>query len=141
MSGHGRRIGGFLIAAAVTVVSAVTAPAMAEGSVSGQTVQLTEQDAGRKVNLHVGQSCVITLFENATTGYRWAIDTIDPSLLESAGVTPKYGGGAVGSGGHVDWKFVAKAPGTASVGFKLWRQWAGDSSIIRRLGFEFHIVR
>jgi inhibitor of cysteine peptidase len=129
-----------MTAAAVTAVAAVTAPAMAGGSVSGQTVHLTEQDAGRQVDLHLGQSCVVTLFENATTGYRWAIDAIDPSLLETAEVKPSYPGGAVGSGGHVAWRFVAKAPGTTSVNFKLWRQWAGDSSIIRRLSFEFHIV-
>jgi inhibitor of cysteine peptidase len=127
----------FLIAAVITAVPAVTAPAMAESSVP---VQLTEQDAGRQVNLHLGQRFVITLPENATTGYRWAIATIDPSLLETAAVNPSYGGGAVGSGGHVAWTFVAKAPGTTAVGFKLWQQWAGDSSIIRRLSFEFHIL-
>ena len=107
---------------------------------SGQTVHLTEQDAGRKVDLHLGQSCVVTLVENATTGYRWAIASIDSNLLETAEVKPSYPGGAVGAGGHVAWTFVAKAPGDTTVNFKLWRQWVGDSSIIRRLSFEFHIL-
>jgi inhibitor of cysteine peptidase len=125
-------------AVATLVVGATSAPA--GGVMPNPSVALTDQDSGRTITLHVGQSCTVSLFENATAGYRWAIDSIDPHLLEGTEAASAYSSGAVGSGGRVAWTFIARAPGTTVLKMKLWRRWEGDSSITNRVSFTFDIL-
>jgi inhibitor of cysteine peptidase len=97
---------------------------------------LTEADNERTVDLRVGERVRLTLSENATTGYRWAIDRLDREIVEEAGSEPRPSGGAIGSAGQVTFDFKAKKAGSSEIALKYWRHFEGDGSIVRRFRFR-----
>lgn len=104
------------------------------------TVTLTQADKGKSVTVHTGDQIVITLQENPTTGYRWAIDQTDATVLTAQ--NPSFSptpGGAIGAGGTRTFTFTAKTPGTVHLQFKLLRAWQGDSSIIDRFDVTIQV--
>ena len=100
---------------------------------------LTEADNGRTVDLRVGESVRLTLPENATTGYRWAIDRLDRDVVEEAGSEPHPSGGAIGSGSNVTFDFTAKKAGSGEVALKYWRHFEGDGSVVKRFSFRLNV--
>ena len=46
------------------------------------TNAVTEVDNGTTVEVHVGETLVLRLPENATTGYRWAIEALNAISLK-----------------------------------------------------------
>ena len=101
---------------------------------------LIESDKGRTLDIRVGDAVSVRLSENATTGYRWAIDQNDESLVEVTGSAPLYNSDAIGSGGEIAFDFKAKKAGAAIVVLKNWRQWEGDSSVTDRFEFKLNIL-
>ena len=96
---------------------------------------IVESDNGRMVEVRLGEPVKINLPENATTGYRWAIDRYDEEFIEALATEPRYPANAIGSGGEVTFVFQGKKIGTGEILLKHWRHWEGDSSITNR----FHI--
>jgi inhibitor of cysteine peptidase len=94
------------------------APALAQSATDrlGAMVTLTDQDNGRRLAAHRGETIEIRLAENATTGYRWAPDAIDARLIEFVGATADYPSKALGSGGVAIFRFrvVGAGAGTLS---------------------------
>lgn len=97
---------------------------------------LSLADDGGTVEIDVGDILSVRLPENATTGYRWAPDAIDPEILALMPEASSYAGAAVGSGGEVIFQACAVAPGTTDLAFKNWREWEGDSSVVERFRIE-----
>lgn len=93
---------------------------------------LTEADNGRTVDLKVGETIEVTLPENATTGYRWAVDRLDPGIVEAHESKPHYSSGQTGSAGEVTFSFKAGKAGSGDIQLKYWRHFEGDSSITQR---------
>jgi inhibitor of cysteine peptidase len=93
---------------------------------------LTGADSGRTVTLHVGDELRLTLYENASTGFRWSVEAFDAQVvaLRPQGHSPRSA--AVGSGGDTTWSLQAKAAGTTQLRLKLWRAWEGDASVQQR---------
>ena len=94
---------------------------------------MTQADDGRLLSVGLGDVIKVNLAENPTTGYRWAVDTLDTTALQlresTYSMTP--GGGIGGDGVHT-MTFQAASPGSAKLNLKQWREWAGDASIINR---------
>ena len=97
------------------------------------TVELTEADSGRSIEARTGDEIVVRLPENATTGYRWQIDSVSQEIeplgnsyeLDSApGRQPKFGGGGIRQ-----FRFRAKAPAAARIELKRLRPWEGAKSV------------
>jgi inhibitor of cysteine peptidase len=105
-----------------------------------QTATFTQQDNGRTLSLRVGHTATLSLPENATTGYRWAIDSIDPTVIALSEGQPRYPSGPPGSGGHMEWALTATAPGSTDLRLKLWRPWEGDASIAERFSVRFQVI-
>jgi inhibitor of cysteine peptidase len=104
------------------------------------TITLTQGDKGKSITVHIGDEIIINLPENPTTGYRWAIDKMDATVLVSQNPTfSSTPGGAIGSGGTRTFTFIAKQPGTVHLQLKRWREWQGDSSIIDRYDITVQI--
>lgn len=99
---------------------------------------LTEADNGRTVDLRAGESVRLTLPENATTGYRWAIDRLDRDVVEEAGSEAHPSRGAVGSAGNVTFDFKAKKAGSGEVALKYWRHFEGEGSVVKRFRFRLN---
>ncbi|MFO1158722.1 MAG: protease inhibitor I42 family protein [Reyranellaceae bacterium] len=101
---------------------------------------IRDQDNDRRVLLHVGEPIEIRLAENASTGYRWALESHDAGLLEPVEVTASYPGAAVGSGGEAIFRFRAVAAGSTTLALKYWRHWEGAGSAIRHFSVTFDIA-
>ena len=101
-------------------------------------LSLTEADNDRTVDLRVGGTVRLSLPENATTGYRWAVDRLDAGVIEAVGSEPHYTASAPGSGGNVEFTFKAAKAGTGEVALKYWRHFEGDASITKRFRFRVH---
>jgi len=69
-------------------------------------------DCGSKVELNTGDSLVLTLEGNPTTGYVWEVESNDPAVIKPAG-EPEFNpdSEAIGSGGIYTFRFTAVAKG------------------------------
>lgn len=81
-----------------------------------------------RTTLTVGQTLLIELPSNSTTGYRWQVaQTYDHLLLPGAPfgdeVTHPHSAGMVGVGGTTSWRFQTGRPGTATLTFTYGRSW------------------
>ena len=104
------------------------------------TVQsLAEGDNARTVTLHVGESVRIVLPENATTGYRWAVDRQATGLVDAVPVEYRPTSTALGAGGEVEFTFRALRAGEGELALKHWRSWEGDASVIARFGVRLRV--
>ena len=127
------------VALLLAVILPLHARGVAAGTGKAHVMQsLTEADNERTVALRVGESVRLTLPENATTGYRWAIDRLDRDVVEEAGSEAHPSGGAIGSAGNVTFVFRAKKAGSGEVALKYWRHFEGDASIVKRFRFRLN---
>lgn len=93
---------------------------------------LGEQDNGRRVPARAGDVVEVRLPENATTGYRWALDSQDGAVIQAQDTAANYPSAAVGSGGEAIFRFRVVGAGSASLALKSWRHWEGDKSVVQR---------
>ena len=96
-------------------------------------MKLTERDQGKTIIVHPGDTIVIQLDENPTTGFTWEIQEEDEHVLKrvNSEYTPPPEG-TIGIGGVRLFTFEAKHVGTAQLELKYWRSFVGDSSIMQR---------
>jgi inhibitor of cysteine peptidase len=104
------------------------------------TLFLSQANANQTVELTLGDILSITLPENPTTGYRWALQAIDDRLLELQASTysPALTTGMGGGGQHC-FTFQTKAAGMSLLELKEWRDWEGDASVIKRFTITVQI--
>ena len=103
-------------------------------------MKLTEHDQGKTITIYQGDTVVIELDENPTTGFTWAIHKANEQVLKL--INSEYmpaPGGTIGIGGVRVFTFEAKHVGTAQIELKYWRSFAGDSSIMRRYDITVHV--
>ena len=81
---------------------------------SNKEVKIVGADAdGTTITLRPGQTLIVRLAANPTTGYEWALAEVDPQILRQVtepGFTPSSGA-RVGAGGVVEWRFQAQKEG------------------------------
>ncbi len=124
---------------AAALLYAASAVSCTDSEAVSKTMLLTETDNDRTVDIHPGDTVRITLPENATTGYRWAIDRYDEDFIEALGSEPRYTEKAIGSGGEVAFIFRGKKTGLGEIVLKHGRHWEGDASVTRRFRIRFHV--
>ncbi len=100
---------------------------------------LVEADNNRTIDIPVGETVEVTLPENATTGYRWAVESYDSEHIEALGSEPRYTAKGVGSGGEVMFLFRGKKAGSGGIALKQWRAWEGNSSVIGQFRVELNV--
>ncbi|MDC8756688.1 protease inhibitor I42 family protein [Janthinobacterium fluminis] len=94
---------------------------------------LTEADAGRTVELCVGDTLTISLPGNLGTGYEWQVGVVDKTILRSRGqaeFTPS--GSAPGSGGNLVLHFEAIGQGRMGLTLHYRRPFAKTTTPARR---------
>ena len=87
------------------------------GSSAPRTVEVAAEDAGSKVELAPGDSLVITLDSNVTTGFAWTLAAEpDPAVLEPIGSTyVSPDSDLLGAGGQEVWTFRAVTEGSTDL--------------------------
>ncbi len=81
--------------------------------------------AGGSVELEVGDTLVVELAGNPTTGYNWQVEEINPLVLEQVGEVEFKSDNAmlVGSGGVVRLTFRAMEAGNSPLALVYLRSW------------------
>ena len=132
----------FLFAAAA-LDALVSAEAMSAPSTlkrASRSSVLTSANNGGSVDLHVGDRVTIRLRENPSTGYRWAVESVDASLVEITEGEFIPATQMMGAGGEAQWLLKAEAPGATTVKLKRWRSWEGERSIAERYQVTLRIA-
>lgn len=83
-------------------------------------------DPGQIVQVAVGETFVISLASNPTTGYTWQAET-EPEHLEWLGQEFQPGDSAVGAGGSELVRFLARQMGETRITFEYRRPWGGEA--------------
>ena len=87
-------------------------------------VEIDEADNRGEVVLNVGDTLLLSLESNPTTGYGWEIAEIDQSILREASHEYEVeSSDLVGSGGREIWRFDALAAGSTTLQLKYTRPW------------------
>ncbi len=106
------------------IVVLLTGILVACTSVPTDSVIIKEQDAGKTIELRTGDTLVVALEGNLTTGYTWIPAPQAPALLEQMGdaaVTPA--GSQLGSPGTIVLRFKAAAKGQTRLHLDYKRSW------------------
>jgi inhibitor of cysteine peptidase len=101
-------------------------------------LDLTEEDNGREVSVRLGDEVRVSLKENPTTGYLWALASMLEGVLkleESLFSAQSIG---VGGGGTRRFLFRAIVPGRITLELRLLRPWESNVSPVER--FDLIIV-
>jgi inhibitor of cysteine peptidase len=102
---------------------------------------ITEVDDGKSLRVRTGDSFVVRLRESPTTGYRWAIDTTNAAVLSPRrSEFVQDAEAAIGGGGLRNFEFQTLRQGTADLGLKLWREWEGEESALKRFRVIIRVV-
>jgi inhibitor of cysteine peptidase len=104
------------------------------------TITLTRAEHGKSIEAQVGDLITVSLDENPTTGFRWAIDKSDDDVV--ALQTSEYAvalGSRIGGGGQRVVTFEARKAGVSAIHLKLWRAWEGDQSITQRFAVTLRV--
>ena len=100
--------------------------------VTAASRQLTAADAGSTVTLAPNDFLTVTLDDNPTTGYSWALDQVDASVLAPQHDDFTQGSSnAPGSGGTRALSFKALRAGSTVLRLKRWRPSEGDTRFER----------
>ncbi len=102
-----------------------TSPSMSE-------LTLSQADSGTVLTLKRGQTLILRLDENSTTGYRWLLSALDTEVLQvkSDDINLPSNSG-IGGGGQRVFTFQANNPGRVKLQLKNLREWVGDESTIQ----------
>jgi len=95
--------------------------------INAKPLTANQTDNGRTIELQVGQSLVLNLGSNPTTGYSWVFDGKSNYILAQEG-KPVYnpdstGKGLVGVGGVERWTFRAVRKGRETLRLDYRRPW------------------
>ncbi len=103
----------------------------APNSGGSNNLNVDDSYSGKQVELSVGQSLVVTLDSNASTGYRWSLSqNSDETVLNNTGnkyVAPQTT--LVGAGGKEEWTFKALKKGTSTISMGYSRPWESTPPI------------
>ena len=103
---------------------------------------LSEKDDGQTVKIPVGDTVRIHLSENASTGFRWAIDHYDEASIQALSSEPRHDRQApVGAPGETVFDFKARQAGKGQIVLKHWRHWEGESSVSSRYKVTLDVVK
>jgi inhibitor of cysteine peptidase len=127
----------FILLASLGVgLGAACSGSSASLSGSGNDVNVDSSYSGKQVELSVGQTLVVTLASNVTTGYSWSLTGIsDESVLQKSGneyIAPTTN--LVGAGGQDVWTFKALKKGTSTISMGYSRPWETDTPPIETFG-------
>ncbi len=103
-------------------------------------LDITKADKGKQFSVQAGDSIVLHLEENPTTGYQWEVDGMDNEMMDLEGSSFALGGGAgIGGGGIRVFRYQPKKSGATRISLKLWRSWEGEPSVVERFEVLFKI--
>lgn len=91
---------------------------------SSKIVKVDQSMNGQTITVKKGETIVVSLAGNPTTGFNWAAADLDTSILSQKGdASFKADSNLIGAGGMVTLKFKAVATGTTTLTLNYARSW------------------
>nr|WP_239482073.1 protease inhibitor I42 family protein [Pseudomonas insulae] len=107
------------------------------------TVTLEEDQQSRcPLQLQSGQTLVLSLPSNPTTGFRWTVTDAAPQVLRSLGpevYSNPEDAGMVGGAGVSTWRFLANIPGEGHLVLAYQRPWETDVAPEKRFDCQISV--
>jgi inhibitor of cysteine peptidase len=106
------------------------------------TVEVSYADAGSTLQLHAGDTLLVTLEGNPSTGYAWEIAPGDTGVLKPAG-EPQFlpESTALGSAGRVTLRFEAVAAGRTALSLVYRRPFEKDAPPLKTFEVTLEVGR
>ena len=122
-----------------SVVLLVALVACSKTSGSDSTISIGANDAENIITLHRGDTLIVTLDGNPTTGYNWIMQTMDPAILTQVG-DPAYTAESnqIGAPGTISLTFQAVETGEAKLVLNYMRSFETDIAPLHT--FEVTVV-
>jgi len=96
-------------------------------------VHLTAKDDGSAIEIAVETIIIISLEGNPSTGFAWALDHIDQTILKSSQSNfDATSDASIGSNGKFTFRFQSVKKGNGKISLKYWRHWEGDASVSKK---------
>lgn len=107
-------------------------------------VKIDDESNNGQVELQTGQTLVVSLESNPTTGYTWEVAEVDDTLLQSEGEAEykesKTGGEQlVGAGGTQTFRFTAAEVGETTLKLIYHRAWETDVEPVQTFSVQVTI--
>jgi len=118
-----------VLALVMIVVMSACSPQAKSAAVSVSYEDFQKQSSiVRDISVANGETVTVTLFSNATTGYKWEENTkiSDPLVVQQLDhkyVAPGNTDGKVGAGGLEVWSFKALKAGTSTISTEYGQPW------------------
>jgi inhibitor of cysteine peptidase len=116
---------GIMTVLAIAAIAGVACTASAD---TGDPQIFNVAESGQQIELSPGDSLVVTLDSNPSTGYAWSISEIgDEAVIDE--VSNEFVGAEtemVGAGGQEVWTFEALDAGTSTIEMQYSRSWETD---------------
>lgn len=103
------------------------------------TISLSDADNHQSFDVETGNEILIRVEESPATGYRWTLDQLDQTVITLQGTDFSSVSAGVGGGGERVLTFKAQRPGTTQLALKLWRDWEGDNSVVKRFEITINV--
>ena len=103
------------------------------GCATGQEHRLAVSDQNRTVDVTLGDTLLLALPENPTTGHLWALDR--PEATPAAVLSSEFArphADRMGAPGVRSLRVKPTQAGTLQLRLKRWRPWEGDPSVVER---------
>jgi len=105
---------------------------MIPSKIAGRSLELDENDAGKEIQVAVGDQITINLEGNLTTGYAWSIVQIDEGMLEQQGeVQYERESDLIGAGEITTFTFKALDAGQTQLELEYKRPFEKDKAPLR----------
>ncbi len=102
-----------------------------------------EADSGRTILVERGETFVVELPSNPSTGYTWSLKRLNSAIVQQVGspvfIPASDSEGLVGVGGMEVWTFRAGGWGDARMEFAYQRAWEGESSAVREVHYSVSV--
>ncbi|MDD5424051.1 MAG: protease inhibitor I42 family protein [Candidatus Omnitrophica bacterium] len=125
---------------AVVVSAAVIAGCAQPGS--REAKKLIERDSGKTIEMRTGNSILIELPGNPTTGYTWEVSSVDPSILHKLGDFKfSTNSNVIGSPGKMALRFRVVGEGRTTLALAYRRSWEKNVAPIKTFSVNVIAVK
>jgi len=101
---------------------------------------VSEAQSGSVLKLKRGDELIVSLAENPTTGFRWAVEAnAAPCLSAASSEFQPSGASAAGAGGHRVFRFLAASPGKSQLRLVLRQEWQPNAPA-SRFDLSIHVA-
>lgn len=98
----------------IFLISCIVALVVCAVPVLASTLTFTEKDSGTMAQVNPGDTIVLSLVENPSTGFRWFMDASRGLILKSDEYEPS-GSGLIGAAGTRTWTYTVSVSGMLSI--------------------------